>query len=146
MHAWRSGLLRLFGARLGRNCHVYASARVWAPWNLRCGDDVGVADGVEIYNPSLITIGDHSVISQGAYLCGASHDPDRPGFPLTSAPMVVGRNVWVAARAIVLMGLQLGDGCVIGAGSVVTRSMPAGAICAGNPCRVIRRLEQRKRS
>src|SRR3954451_18704441 len=51
MHAWRSVLLRAFGARLGRDCHFYPAAKVWAPWNLECGDRVGVADGAELYNP-----------------------------------------------------------------------------------------------
>jgi putative colanic acid biosynthesis acetyltransferase WcaF len=144
LHAWRSSLLRLFGARLGKKCHIYAGAKVWAPWNLECGDGVGVADGAEIYNPSLIRIGDHGVISQGAYLCAASHDPDASGFPLLTAPILLERKVWVAARAIVLMGVTLGEGCVIGAGSVVTKDMPAGAICAGNPCRVIKSADERR--
>jgi putative colanic acid biosynthesis acetyltransferase WcaF len=144
MHAWRSLLLRAFGARLGKRCHIYPAAVIWAPWNLECGDDVGIADGAEIYNTSTITIGDGAVISQGAYLCGASHDPDDPSFPLLSSPIVVKRRAWVASRAIVMMGLTLGEGCVVGAGSVVTKNIPAGAICAGNPCRVIKLKEERK--
>jgi putative colanic acid biosynthesis acetyltransferase WcaF len=52
--------------------------------------------------------------------------------------IVVGRHAWVAARAIVHMGVSVGEGCVIGAGSVVTRDMPAWTVCAGNPCRPIR--------
>ena len=53
-------------------------------------------------------------------------------------------RVWVAARAIVMLGITLGEECVIGAGSVVTRSTPPGSVCAGNPCRVIKTKEQRK--
>jgi putative colanic acid biosynthesis acetyltransferase WcaF len=78
------------------------------------------------------------VVSQGAYLCGATHDYDAPDFPLTSAPITIGRGAWVAARAIVLPGVTVGEGCVIGAGSVVTRDMPPRTVCVGNPCRVIR--------
>lgn len=143
LHAWRSLLLCAFGARLGKRCHIYPGARIWAPWNLACGDDVAIADGAEIYNTSLIKIGDGAVISQAAYLCGASHDPDDPGFPLLSAPIIVERGAWVAARAIVMLGITLGENCVIGTGSVVTKSMPSGAVCAGNPCRVIKTREER---
>src|SRR5262249_12693508 len=62
LHAWRAGLLRLFGARLGAHCHIYPGARVWAPWNLECEDTVAVADGAEIYNPSRVRLGSHCVV------------------------------------------------------------------------------------
>jgi putative colanic acid biosynthesis acetyltransferase WcaF len=138
LHGWRSLLLRAFGARLGKRCHIYPGAKIWAPWNLECGDDVAIADGAEVYNTSLIKLGDGAVISQGAYLCGASHDPDDARFPLLSASIVVEARAWVASRAIVMLGITLGEGCVIGAGSVITKSVPKGAICAGNPFRIIK--------
>jgi putative colanic acid biosynthesis acetyltransferase WcaF len=138
LHAWRAAVLRAFGARLGRGCRVYPGAKIWAPWNLVCGDGACIADGAEVYNPDVITIGERAVVSQGAYLCGATHDYDAPDFPLTSAPITIGRGAWVAARAIVLPGVTVGEGCVIGAGSVVTRDMPPRTVCVGNPCRVIR--------
>ncbi len=141
-HAWRRLVLRCFGARIGPGSRVYPRARIWAPWNLRLGRLVAVADDAELYNPQLLTIGDYAVISQGAYLCGASHDYRQWRFPLISAPIVVGSHAWVAARALVLMGVTLGEGCVVGAGSVVTQSMPPWTICAGNPCRVIREYEK----
>jgi putative colanic acid biosynthesis acetyltransferase WcaF len=137
-HAWRRVVLRCFGATVGAGAHVYAGARIWAPWNLAIGADACIADGAEIYNPRLITLGERAVVSQGAYLCGASHDYSQWAFPLISAPITVGAHAWIAARAIVHMGVSVGDGAVIGAGSVVTRSMPAWTVCAGAPCRVIR--------
>ena len=142
-HAWRRFLLRLFGARIGAGAHVYAGARIWAPWNLVLGRDAAIADGADIYNADRIEIGDFAVISQGAYLCGASHDYTSWDFPLIAAPIAVGARAWVAARAIVHMGVTLGDGCVIGAGSVVTRDMPAWTVCAGVPCRPIKPYAKR---
>jgi putative colanic acid biosynthesis acetyltransferase WcaF len=143
LHAWRCLLLRCFGATIGRGAHVYAGARIWAPWNLVVGDDACIADGAEIYNPRRITLGERAVVSQGAYLCGASHDYTQWTFPLVAAPIDIGAHAWVAARAIVHMGVTVGEGTVIGAGSVVTRSMPAWTVCAGNPCRPIRPYEKR---
>ncbi len=137
-HAWRRFLLQLFGAKLGAHCHVYPKAVVWAPWNLACGEKVGIANDAEIYNPAPITIGEGATISQGAYLCGASHDYAKWQFPLVSRPIQVGAHAWVAARAIVHMGVNVAEGCVIGGGSVVTRDMPAWSVCAGNPCRVLK--------
>ena len=135
-HGWRRFLLRCFGATVGRGSRVYPGVRIWAPWNLRLGDVVAIADGAEIYNPERIDIDDYAIVSQGAYLCGASHDYRYWTFPLISEPIVIGAHAWIAARAIVHMGVRVGEGCVIGAGSVVTRDTPAWTVCAGNPCRV----------
>src|SRR5262245_43536286 len=88
-HGWRAFLLRLFGARAGTGCHIHPGARVWAPWNLECEDTVAIADGVEIYNPSRVHLGSHSVISQQAYLCGATHEVHDPEFRMVSAPITV---------------------------------------------------------
>src|ERR1700741_4633312 len=52
LHAWRGALLRLFGAKIGPNPRIYPAARIWAPWNLECGDLVAIADQAEIYNPA----------------------------------------------------------------------------------------------
>lgn len=139
-HAWRALLLRAFGAKLGARCHIYPRAVVWAPWNLECGDDVCIADDAEIHNPSPVKLGARTVISQGAYLCSASHDYTCWEFSLTSAPIIVGQGAWIAARAIVLMGVTIGGQSVIGAGSVVTKNVPPRVVCAGNPSRVIKSI------
>src|SRR3546814_1362494 len=62
-----------------------------------------IADGAEVYNPSPVRIGEWAVVSQGAYLCGASHDYESPEFPLISQPISIGPHAWIAARAIVHM-------------------------------------------
>jgi len=142
-HGWRRLLLQLFGARVGAGAHVYAGAKIWAPWNLVLGREAAIADGADIYNADRIEIGDYAVVSQGAYLCGASHDYAAWDFPLVAAPIVVGARAWIAARAIVHMGVTVGEGCVIGSGSVVTRDMPAWTVCAGVPCRPIRPYAKR---
>src|SRR5271165_4000110 len=99
LHAWRAALLRLFGARIGRGVHVYPAARIWAPWQLEIGDEVGIADGVTLYNMAPMTIGRRCVISQGAHLCGGSHDIDSANFQLVAAPIVLEPHVWVCAEA-----------------------------------------------
>ncbi len=142
-HAWRAMLLRLFGARIGARAHIYAGAVIWAPWNLECGDDACIADGADVYNVSQITIGARAVVSQGAYLCAASHDYRLESFPLVTKPVVIGAGAWIAARAIVLMGVTVGEGSVVGAGSVVTKDVPPGVVCAGNPARVIGPVERK---
>lgn len=143
MHAWRAWLLRAFGARVGRNAHVYPGVRIWAPWNLEVGEEAGIANGVILYSQDRITIGRRAVISQGSHLCTGTHDHSRPGHPLLTKPISVGELAWVAAEAFLLPGVEVGAGAVIGARSVVTRDMPAWTICAGNPCRPLRKREWR---
>jgi putative colanic acid biosynthesis acetyltransferase WcaF len=140
MHAWRAWVYRRWGARLGARVHIYPGAIVWAPWNLECGDDACIGEGAEVYNVARVTLGRRAVVSQGAFLCSASHDYADEAFPLTRAPIELGERAWVAARAIVLPGVSVGARTVVGAGSVVTRSLPADCVCGGNPCRVIKRL------
>ena len=135
-------ILRMFGAKIGSGTRPYPASFVWAPWNLVVGKTVGIADGAEIYNPGRVFIGDYATISQGAYICAASHDYTCRSMPLTTDDINIERFVWVAARAIVQMGVTLHEGCVIGAGSVVTKSMPAWTVCAGNPCRAIKQYAQ----
>lgn len=142
-HGWRRVLLRCFGATVGPRAHVYAGARIWAPWKLVIGEGGSIADNADVYNPAGVVIGPWAVVSQGVYLCGASHDYESPRFPLIAAPINIGAHAWVAARAIVHMNVTLGDGCVVGAGSVVTRDMPSWTVCVGVPCRPIRKYRRR---
>lgn len=137
-HAWRSFLLRRFGAVLGPGCHFYPASKVWAPWNLHCEDAVAVADGAEIYNPAPVHLGSHVIVSQDAYLCGATHDYDDPSFPLLAYRMRLERYSWVCARASVAPGVCLGEGAVLGLGSVATRDLDAWSIYAGVPAAKIK--------
>jgi len=132
-HAWRAWLLRCFGASMGRNCHFYPASKVWAPWNLVCADQVTAADGAEIYNPAPIIFGSHSILSQGAYLCGATHDYDDPAFPLLAYAMTIGAYAWICARASVAPGVNVGEGSVLGLGSVATKDLAPWTVYAGSP-------------
>jgi putative colanic acid biosynthesis acetyltransferase WcaF len=141
-HTWRSLLLRIFGAKLGPNCHFYPGSRIWAPWNLSCADQVRVADGAEIYNPATITLGSHAILSQGSYLCGATHDFDDPAFPLLAYSMSVGAYAWVCARACVAPGVNLAEGAVLGLASVATHDLDAWGVYAGVPARKLKNRER----
>ncbi|HZL26046.1 MAG TPA: putative colanic acid biosynthesis acetyltransferase [Acidobacteriaceae bacterium] len=141
-HAWRSLLLRLFGATIGADCHIYPSARVWAPWNLICADHVAIGPGAEVYNPSPIHLDSHVILSQEAYLCGATHDYNDPAFPLLAYRMTLGPHAWICARASVAPGVNIGEGAVLGLASVATHDLEPWTVYAGSPAI---RLKDRKR-
>lgn len=134
LHGLRAVLLRLFGAKVGKGVHVYPKAKIWAPWNLELGDECGIANGVMLYAQGKITIGKRAVVSQGTHLCTGTHDYTKPGFPLITMPIQIGDYVWIAAEVFIHPGISIGDGCVIGARSVVTKDMPGWMLCTGHPC------------
>jgi putative colanic acid biosynthesis acetyltransferase WcaF len=138
LHRWRAFLLRRFGARLGSNCRIYPKARIWAPWNLICDELATVADGAIVYNPSPIEIGSHAILSQEAFLCGATHDLEKPGFQLVSGPITIGPYAWICARATVQMGVRVSEGAVLGLGAVATKDLEPWTIYGGIPARKLR--------
>lgn len=141
---WRAFLLRCFGAKLGRGANVLPSCRVWQPWRLTMGDHSCLSERVDCYNAAEIIIGAQAVVSQDAFLCTASHDIGSPIMELTTAPVVIGAQAWVCARAVVLPGVRVGEGAVVAAAAVVTKDVSPWAIVGGNPARVLGRRELRE--
>jgi putative colanic acid biosynthesis acetyltransferase WcaF len=137
-HRWRCFLLRLFGAKLGATNFIYPTARIWAPWLLETGDLVTIGRGAEIYNPGGVSLGHRTIISQDAYLCGATHDYQTPNFTYIARLIRTESQVWICARAIVLPGVTCGSGSVLGAGSVIARDLKEWTVYAGNPAVPVR--------
>lgn len=138
LHKWRCFLLRRFGARIGKGVRIYGSARIWYPANLMMDDLSWLGPEVRCYNQGEITIGRRTVVSQGAYLCASSHDPEDPYFQLLLKPIVIGADVWIASDAFVGPGVTIGDGAVLAARGVAVRSLEPWAIYGGNPARLIK--------
>lgn len=137
--------LRLFGAKLGRHgVSVHRTARIWAPWNLVMSDYTLIDRDCRVYNPDVITLKSETVVSENVFLCTASHDVHSAGHELVTRPIVLQGKNWVAADAIILPGVELGEGAVVGAGSVVTKSVTPWMIVAGNPARDIGRRDKRR--
>lgn len=137
-NGWRLFLLRLFGARIGRGSKVAASCFVWAPWNLEMGEFSVLGDGVDCYTMDKIRIGSKVAVSQRCFLCTGSHDIASLRRPLTTRPITIGDHCWIAAESMLLPGVNVGEGTVIGARSLVTKDMPRWSVCAGHPCVAIR--------
>ena len=138
MHAWRALVLRLFGARLGKNNHIYPTCKIWAPWYLQTEDVVTIGPGAEIYNPGGIRMGHHAIVSQHAYICGATHDYNVAEFTYIKKEIVLDAYAWICAKAIVLPGVHCKTGSVLGAASVTSRDMEPWTVYAGNPAKAVK--------
>ncbi|AXK57082.1 MULTISPECIES: sugar O-acetyltransferase [Pseudomonas] len=116
--------------------------------HIEIGDEVFINMNCTFLDANRILIGDRTYLSPGVQLMTTAHPLDprartvridaRLKCVQRAAPIVLGNDVWIGAGAVLLGGVEVGDGSVIGAGSVVTRSIPAGVLAAGNPCRIIR--------
>lgn len=138
---WRVALVRLFGAKVGKGCAIKSSCEIWQPWKLTMGDYATLSEHVVCYAVDKITIGNQTTISREAFLCCASHDVTSPIMELTYAPIAIGSNVWVAARAIVMPGRNVGDGAVVAAGAVVVANVEPWTVVGGNPAKEIKKRE-----
>jgi putative colanic acid biosynthesis acetyltransferase WcaF len=130
-------LLRVFGARIGSGCRLKPGLRVKFPWRLQVGQACWLAEDAWLDNLAPITIGDRVCLSQGAYLCTGNHDFRSPGFDLRLGPITIAADAWIAARAVLAPGTQIGSGAVVALGAVVNGTVPAGAIVRGNPAVVV---------
>jgi putative colanic acid biosynthesis acetyltransferase WcaF len=136
-YAWRRFAWRLFGAKVGHKVLIRPGVRVTFPWKVVIGDYCWIGDNVTLYSIAAITIGEHSVVSQEAYLCAGTHDHYDISFTLVASPIVIEPECWIAARAFVGPGIRIGHGAVVSACSVLVSDVPPGVIVAGFPAREV---------
>lgn len=142
--SWKAGLLRLFGARLGRGVVVKPGVRVKHPWLLEIGEHSWIGEDVWIDNLAPVTVGRNACLSQGVYLCTGNHDWSDPAFGLVVKPIRVEDGAWVGARSVLAPGVVVGAYAVICAGSVVNADVPPMQVRGGNPAVFLKIREIRK--
>ena len=136
--AWRTFILRLFGAKIGKRAHIDPSARIFLPWKLVMGDDTSIGYSAIIYNLGLVTIGDCATISQRAHICAGTHNYKDPSLKLLRLPISIGNQAWICADAFIGPNTTIGEGAIVGAASVVVKDVPAWKIFSGNPAKFIK--------
>ncbi len=147
--AKREALLKEMFAELGENCYIEPPLRSnWGGKHVHFGKGVYANFNLTLVDDTHIYVGDHTMIGPNVTLATAGH-PILPALREEvyqfNLPVRIGRNCWLGAGVIVLPGVTIGDNTVVGAGSVVTRDLPAGVVAAGNPCRVLREIGERDR-
>jgi acetyltransferase-like isoleucine patch superfamily enzyme len=135
----RALLTRLTGRTVDDSVTVFPPFYCEFGKNLRLGTGVFINIGCRFQDTGGITIGDGTLIGHGTTLTTLNHgvDPDRRA-DMIPAPIVIGRKVWLGAAVTVVPGATIGDGAIVGAGAVVTKDVPANAIVAGVPAKLIR--------
>ncbi|MCQ2102235.1 MAG: sugar O-acetyltransferase [Fibrobacter sp.] len=143
----REATLRKIFGKLGRNPVIEQPFVCDYGYNISAGDSLYINHNCVILDPAQVTFGDHVFIAPNCCFSTATHpiDPAQRNRGLERAlPIRIGNNVWIGANVTVLPGVTIGDNCVIGAGSVVTRDIPANTIAFGNPCRPHRKIDEKK--
>ena len=127
---------------------VDKSFRCFPPFYTDCGKNIKIGKNVFInaccrfQDQGGIEIGDGSLIGHNTTIATLNHDfnPDKRA-NLHPSPVKIGKKVWIGSDCTILPGVEIGDGAVIGAGSIVTKNIPANSIAVGNPARVIKQIE-----
>jgi putative colanic acid biosynthesis acetyltransferase WcaF len=135
---FRRWLLCCFGAKVGRNVHIYPSAIVYFPWNLEIGEDSSIGEWALVYNLGKVSIGERTTISQRVHLCAGTHDYRNPAMPLIKPPIEIGDEVWVCADAFVGPNISIADRSIVAAASVVVKNIGSNQIVGGNPAKYIK--------
>lgn len=134
----KAGLLRMFGAKIGRGLVIKPRVNIHFPWKLEIGDHVWLGEEVFILNFEKVIVNSHVCISQRAFLCGGNHDFRDYAFRYRNGLITLEEGSWIGAQSFVAPDTTIGKYCVITAGSVVVGNLPGGKVCSGNPCKPVK--------
>ena len=145
----RAALLREMFAEIGDGCYIEPPLHAnWGGRHVHFGKNIYANFHLTLVDHTDIYVGDDTMFGPNVTVATAGH-PILPALREQvyqyNMPVFIGRNCWIGAGAILLPGVHIGDGTVIGAGSVVTKDIPANVVAVGNPCRVLRPIGARDR-
>jgi putative colanic acid biosynthesis acetyltransferase WcaF len=131
-------LLRLFGAKIGKEVEIKPCVNIKYPWFLNIGNEVWMGENVWIDCLVPVTIGNNICISQGAVLLTGNHNYKKTTFDLIVSGITLEDGVWIGACAIVNPGITVGSHAVLTSGSVATKNLDPYSVYQGNPATKIR--------
>ncbi|THW10694.1 hypothetical protein D6D24_07742 [Aureobasidium pullulans] len=141
----RAEILKKFFGSLGKNSCIEPPLNVDYGCNILVGDDFYSNFGLTILDCCLVEIGDRVMFGPNVSILSATHQTDiqsrRDGVEF-ALPVFIGDDCWIGGNVSILPGVTIGNGCTIGAGSVVTKSIPAFSVAVGSPARVIKKVKE----
>ena len=145
----RAAMLKEMFADIGENCYIEPPLHAnWGGAHCHFGKNVYANFNLTLVDDSHIYVGDYTMIAPNVVIATAGHPilPElREKAYQYNMPVHIGRNCWIGAGALIMPGVTIGDNTVIGAGSVVTKDIPANVVAVGNPCRVMRAINEHDR-
>ena len=143
-NAMKSAFLRVNGAKIGKRVIYYPGVWIAPGKNAVVGDDVDFALDVFVDTSGGVQIGDRTLIGYGTKIFSSNHviPPNRASIfcaGYDKKQIVIGKDVWIGANAIILAGRTIGEGAVIAAGSIVTKDVEPYTVVGGNPAKLLRR-------
>ena len=147
--AQKDALLKEMFAEIGENCYIETPLHAnWGGRFVHFGRGIYANFNLTLVDDTHIYVGDFTLLGPNVVLATAGH-PILPALRAQgyqyNAPIRIGRCCWLGAGVVVVPGVTIGDNTVVGAGSVVTRDLPANVVAAGNPCQVLREINDRDR-
>lgn len=140
----RAKMLKEMLAEIGEDCYIEPPFHSnWGGHHVHFGKSVYANFGLTMVDDTHIYVGDYTMFGPNVVVATAGHPilPElREKAYQYNMPVHIGRNCWIGAGALILPGVTIGDNTVIGAGSVVTKDIPANVVAVGNPCRVLREI------
>lgn len=141
----RQEMMKKMFARVGENCYIESPFHAsWGGKHVHLGNDVYINFNLSLVDDSDIYIGDGVLIAPNVTIACGTH-PIRPDIRCKQAqynlPIYIGNRVWIGANCVIMPGVKIGENSVIGAGSIVTKDVPANVIAVGNPCRILREID-----
>lgn len=115
----KTSILKLFGAKIGKNVVIKPYVKIKFPWKLEIGNNSWIGEKVWIDNIARVTIGSNTCISQGVYFCTGNHNFNFETFDLDTKEVKVGNNCWIAAKVIIKPGTIIEDQTFIKTGSII---------------------------
>ena len=145
----RQELLKEMFAEIGEGCYIESPLHAnFGGKHVHFGNNIYANFNLTLVDDTHIYVGDCTMFAPNVVVATAGH-PILPelrekGYQY-NAPVHIGRNCWIGAGALIMPGVTIGDNTVVGAGSVVTRDLPANVVAVGNPCRVMRGIDEHDR-
>ncbi|MGW9112880.1 acyltransferase [Microbacterium sp. NPDC055683] len=136
-HRFRQAMLRLWGARIGKDSAIFRGTTVLGIRGIDIGDASVIGFRCLLDARGGLTIGDSVVIASDVHFIAGHHLPNSDDFSYILAPITVGDHAWIASRSMVLANVDIGRGAVIGACSLVRKDVPERTIAAGIPAKHI---------
>jgi putative colanic acid biosynthesis acetyltransferase WcaF len=138
-YGWRRFLLRLFGAKIGKDVLIRSTAKFTYPWKVSIGNYSWIGEETVFYSLDEISIGENVAIAHGVYFNTGLHDFTKKEFTIFSKKIIVKDECWITNDVYIAPGITIEKGAVIGARSSVYKNMPEGWICYGNPAKPIKK-------